>query len=60
MTLAQLVDASGIPERSLLRYLDGERAIKLEHLEALAGALGVSPAVILRRAIERNSEPADS
>ena len=53
MTMRGLAAASGIPLRSLVRLLAGERAITFEPLCALADALGVSVSTIIERAEER-------
>jgi transcriptional regulator with XRE-family HTH domain len=50
MTVDQLAAASGIPIRSLVRYLNFERAIDLAIIEKLADGLGMSLDVLLTRA----------
>lgn len=53
MTQAQLAQASGIALRTLSRYLDSEREIKLGQLPAIADALGIDLVTLLQRASER-------
>jgi transcriptional regulator with XRE-family HTH domain len=43
LTQAELADASGISLRSVQRYLDGTRPIRIDDLAKLAGALGADP-----------------
>ena len=50
MTVDQLAAASGIPVRTLVRYLTFKRAVSLETVDKLAAGLGLSPAVLLTRA----------
>lgn len=52
-TRKELSAASGIPPRSLKRYLDGEREVPLTELRSLARTLGVSLTAMLDRADER-------
>jgi transcriptional regulator with XRE-family HTH domain len=52
MTIEDLAKASGIPVRSLVRYLNFERAISLDMVDKLASGLGLSPATLLTRARE--------
>ena len=52
-TRKELTEASGVPPRSLKRYLDGEREIPLTELRSLARALGVSLTAIIDKAEER-------
>lgn len=56
MTVKQLATASGIPERTLTRYLNFERALQLGDVEALAAALGLAGEALVVRA---QSERAD-
>ena len=53
MTVRGLAAASGVPLRTLMRLLAGERPITFEPLCALADALGVSVSTIISRAEER-------
>lgn len=53
MTMRGLSAASGVPLRTLVRLLAGERAITFEPLCALADALGVSVSTIVERAEDR-------
>lgn len=53
MTIAELSQASRVPEATLNRYLAGKRDIPGSTLLALAGALGVEPGQILNRAALR-------
>ena len=52
MTVDQLAEASGIPVRSLVRYLNFERELKLGMIDKLASGLGMSPDVLVTRAIQ--------
>lgn len=52
-TYAQLAEASGLTEQSVMRYLTGKRKIDLDVLGALADGLGLDPMVIAKRAMER-------
>ena len=56
MSMRGLSDASGIPLRTLVRLLQGERSITFDPLCALADALGVSVSTIISRAEERLRE----
>lgn len=51
--------ASGYPKRSLLRWLNTERSIGVEPLFAMAGALGVPAAELVRRAEKRVASARD-
>lgn len=53
MTQAELASAAGMAQRSLARYLSGERKMTLEAVEMLARALGLDLPTLLRRAVER-------
>jgi transcriptional regulator with XRE-family HTH domain len=48
-----LAEASGVPIRTLKRYLDGEREIPLTELRSIARALGVSVASLIDCAEDR-------
>lgn len=48
-----LSDASGVPPRSLKRYLDGERPVPLPELRSMCRALGVSMTALIDRAEDR-------
>ena len=50
MTLAALVQASGLSKSGLLNYLNGARDIPVPALVDLCAALGVDPRVIFERA----------
>jgi transcriptional regulator with XRE-family HTH domain len=52
LTVEQLAAASGIPMRSLVRYLTFERAVTLDMVEKLAFGLGLSVGTLLTRAAE--------
>ena len=56
MTVRGLSAASGVPLRTLVRLLQGERSITFDPLCALADALGVSVSTIISRAEERLRE----
>ena len=56
MTVRGLAAASGVPLRTLMRLLAGERPIPFEPLCALADALGVSVSTIISRAEDRLRE----
>ena len=46
-----LAARTGVPYRSLMRYLNGQRAISVNVLDTLAGALGTTPDQITRSAL---------
>ena len=50
MTIDELAEASGVGARSLVRYLNFERELKLGMIDRLARALGLTPAELLTRA----------
>ena len=52
-TYAQLADASGLKEQSVMRYLTGKRDIDIPTLAALSEGLGIDPMVLMKRATER-------
>lgn len=47
-----LTDATGIPERTLIRYMQGQRPIPLSRMVAIASAIGVDAGDVVRAAIE--------
>lgn len=53
MHIKTLAELSGTSERTMIRYLNGERDIPVTTLSMMADALGLSPADIFTRAIER-------
>jgi len=59
MTIDTMAAASGYPKRSLLRWLNTERSIGVEPLFAMAGALGVPAAELVRRAEKRVASARD-
>lgn len=63
MTVRQLADAAGIPERSLMRVLQAERDIKVNQVELIAEALKLYPHEIVEHAetiLERANREAPS
>jgi transcriptional regulator with XRE-family HTH domain len=53
LTVEQLAERSLIPKRTLLRLLNAERSINIEHLAAMAEALDTDPIRIMNRAEQR-------
>lgn len=51
--IKQVAELTGLSERALIRYLNGEREITMDKLASIADALGVSPGDIVTRAIQR-------
>ena len=56
MTVEQLAEASGIPPRTLFRYLSGERSMPLKAVGLLAEGLGLTPDKLIIRAWAQRSE----
>lgn len=54
----ELADRSGIPVRSLKRYLSGERDMKLDIIERIADALGMTLAEVVTAAAARRDRAA--
>lgn len=52
MTVKQLAEASGIPERTLMRMLQAERDIKVDQLALVAAAFDLPPHKLMARAEE--------
>lgn len=50
LTIAHVVDGSGLSKSAVLHYLNGQRDIPIPALAAICRALGVSPVVIFERA----------
>lgn len=50
--LYTVVESTDIPERTLIRYLKGQRPIPLSKLIAITDALGEDPGVIIKSAVE--------
>lgn len=50
LTVDALAGASGVPVRTLVRYLNFERALSLEVVEKLAAGLGITVADLMTRA----------
>lgn len=50
VTQAELAKRSGLSLRSVQRYLDGERPIRIDDLAHLAAALGADPLEVFTRA----------
>jgi len=48
-----LAEAAGLKEQSVMRYLTGKRDIPMTEVGLMADALGLTPADLLRRAIDR-------
>jgi hypothetical protein len=66
VTLAELVDVTGIPKVSLQRYLSGDRVMNMAQVKAVAGALGMTPGEVydeaerwIERQKRRDTRPAD-
>jgi transcriptional regulator with XRE-family HTH domain len=53
MTIAKLVEASGIGKSQLLRLLNNQRDIDMQDVALLTQALGMEPAELMRRAQDR-------
>lgn len=53
LTQAELADGSGLSLRSVQRYLDGTRAIRIDDLGAMARALGQDPMAVFAGAAGR-------
>lgn len=47
-----IIEATGIPERTLIRYMKGQRPIPISKMVAIAGAIGVDAGVVVKAAIE--------
>lgn len=56
LTIDGLAAEAGIHRSSVIRYLDGERDIKMSALFAMAGALGLTVPELLTRAEQRISD----
>lgn len=56
LTMDDLVERTSIARSSVIRYLSGERDIKMSALFELAGALGLSVPELLLRAEQRISD----
>lgn len=52
-TYKELATAAGLTEQTVMRYLTEKRDIPLPEFASLAHALGLSPADIINRAIDR-------
>lgn len=52
VALNAVVEATGIPERTLIRYMQGQRAIPLSKMVAIAGVIGADASQIVKGAIE--------
>lgn len=50
--LYEVVESTGIPERTLIRYLKGQRPIPLSKMIAIARAIRVDPGLIIKAAVE--------
>lgn len=50
MTIKELAEKSGVPERTLIRLLKAERDIKVDQLAALADVFGITPAALIAEA----------
>lgn len=55
VTVDRLAETSGVPKRTLIRYLKAERSIDIASLWSIATSLGVDPGEIMRRAELRMS-----
>ena len=53
ITIDELAARSDVPKRTLIRLLNAERAVNVEHLHAIAHALGCSARDIMARAQQR-------
>ena len=53
MTVKEVVKASGVPERSLLRVLSGDHDISVSQIARIAAALGVTGEYVMREAERR-------
>jgi transcriptional regulator with XRE-family HTH domain len=56
LTLTALVARSGVPERTLVRLLKGERTARVDQIHHLAAAFGVDPGYIMNEAERRLRE----
>ena len=53
MTIDQLADRSGIPKRTLIRLINAERSLNIEHAVSLAEALDLPIEILIERAKAR-------
>ncbi|MDR0593713.1 MAG: helix-turn-helix transcriptional regulator [Bifidobacteriaceae bacterium] len=53
LTIRDVVSRSGLPEITVIRYLNDQRAIPVPALYAISQALGVEPGAMLDRAAIR-------
>lgn len=56
MTIAQLVEASGISKSQLLRLVHAKCDIDMRDLALISSALSVEPAEVMRRAQDRMTQ----
>lgn len=56
LTVKQLAETSGIPERTLSRYLQAQRALSLIDVERIANGLGMSYETLVGRAWSERRE----
>lgn len=54
MTIDDLARESDIPRRTLIRILNEERAVNIEHLAAIADAYGLTVTELVKRAEDRS------
>lgn len=47
-----VAETTEIPERTLIRYLKGQRPIPLSKMIAIAGAIGEDPGFVIKAAVE--------
>lgn len=59
MRRTTLVERSGIPQRTLIRYMSGDREIPLKAFLAICEALGADPVRIFERANSALDRPLD-
>lgn len=60
ITYDQLAESTGIGRRTLIRILNGERAINMSVLEAISEAFNLAPSAIIQAAQEQLGSSADA
>lgn len=60
LTIKQLAEKSGIPERTLIRILKAERDIKVDQLAMLADAFGITPSQLVQESENLQSRDSEA